>query len=113
MVTLWPRAAKVFAAARPATPAPIMQTVFCLTIDYPQFEFGGTDGVCDHCGRTEFARACGYPCTIDEPDLQSRPLGVGLFRQKIHFVLCREADYFSHIRKVMELVEQRLQHPGG
>src|SRR5258706_14440089 len=35
MVTLWPRAAKVFAAARPATPAPIMQTVFCLTIDFP------------------------------------------------------------------------------
>jgi hypothetical protein len=40
-------------------------------------------------------------------------LGVGVFRQKIHFVLRREADYFGHIRKVMELVEQRLQLPGG
>src|SRR5260370_30481364 len=35
MVTLWPRTANVFAATRPATPAPIMQIVFCLTIDYP------------------------------------------------------------------------------
>jgi hypothetical protein len=50
--------------------------------------------------------------TTNELDLQSRTLGVGVFRQKIHFVLRREADYFSHIREVMELIEQRLQLPG-
>src|SRR5258708_9327853 len=46
-------------------------------------------------------------------DPHARMLGVGVFRQKIHFVLRREADYFGHIRKVMELVEQRLQLSGG
>jgi len=35
--------------------------------------------------------------------------GVGVFRQKIHFVLCREADDFSYIRQVMQMLEQRFQ----
>src|ERR1700732_1895312 len=35
--------------------------------------------------------------------------GVGVFRPKIHAVLCRETDDFSHIRQVMQMLEQRFQ----
>jgi hypothetical protein len=36
-------------------------------------------------------------------------LSVGFFRQKIHLMLCRDANDFSDVGKVVKMIEQRLQ----
>src|ERR1700681_1855522 len=75
MVTLCPRAVNVFAVVRPATPAPITQTFFCLTMENPPCSnsakyiapvVNGGIGV-----RACLRRQAG---TTEEPDLESRTL---------------------------------------
>src|SRR3954451_13942844 len=47
---------------------------------------------------------------LDDP--KSRTSGVGVLRQEIHFVLCRETDHFGDIGQSMQVIEKGFQLAG-
>src|SRR5215470_1172655 len=91
--------AKAFAAARPETPAPITQTCFGLTMcrSFPLLQSADIP----HAFRKSAMRY--------QDKVAAKALVVGLRRQKIHFVIRRDAYNLGRIGEVMQFVEQGLK----
>src|ERR1700720_1160177 len=106
MVTSCPRAPNAFAAAIPATPAPITHTFFCLTMVQPHRSNSAERFRCPRLSRrnsrvhahihgaaNRLRRPVNCSPVLKSPG--SGTLGVGVLGQEIHFVLGGDADDFA------------------